>query len=111
MNIDDMTREQLLVEAKNRGFQKYYNWNKAKLLQEIAMFDHNAGTLVNPADEINAQEALAAATVEPTAVGDKKLSAQANKWKEYFDKTQITPADFLKRYPNHKYKVFISELI
>lgn len=108
MNLNDMTRDQLKEEAKKRGLQKYHAWGKAKLIEEITKIDTSNGLIVNPADEINEKEAV----VEPVITeSGKTLSPQAVKWQEYFNKTQITAAAFLQRYPNHKFKVFISELL
>lgn len=108
MNLNDMTREQLKEEAKKRGIQKYHSWGKTELLKEINRVDFEAGVTVNPADEANEAEAKAEAS-KPLEM--KQLSAPAQKWKEYFDKTGVKAGDFLARYPNHKYKNFISELL
>lgn len=102
MNLDDMTRDQLKEEAKNRGIHRYQNWDKNQLIQAITRADVMSGRLKNPADEANSKEVNAPKS---------ELSPQAVKWQEYFTKTNITAADFLKRYPYHKFKVFISELL
>lgn len=103
-----MTRDQLKEEAKKRGLQKYHNLGKTELIKLIVQADFEAGVTENPADELNAKEAEELAN-KPAGV--KELSPQAVKWKEYFEKTQTTAANFLARYPNHKFKVFISELL
>lgn len=107
MNLDDMTRDQLKEECKNRGIQKYHAWGKTELIKAITKHDYEKGILTNPADDLNEEEAKQGNLPE----GSKILSPQALKWKEYFSTTQISPKDFLTRYPNHKYKVFISELL
>lgn len=42
---------------------------------------------------------------------EKELSVQALKWEKYLNYTGWTAEDFLKKYPNHKFKEFIEELI
>jgi hypothetical protein len=110
MNLNDMTRDQLKAEAKKRGLTKYHAWSGAKLIQEITKFDTEAGTIENPADQANEKE-TEAETISNVNEVQTKLSPQAIKWKEYFLKTNTTPAAFLQRYPNHKFKIFISELL
>jgi len=109
MNLNDMTRDQLKVEAKKRGLTKYHAWSGAKLIQEITKFDTSSGVIENPADQEVVTEPAAAPI--PTVQGAPGLSPQALKWKEYFVKTNTTPVLFLQRYPNHKFKLFISELL
>jgi hypothetical protein len=42
---------------------------------------------------------------------EKTISKQALIWKTYLEGIRVTPAAFLSRYPNSKYKIFIQELI
>ena len=41
----------------------------------------------------------------------KPLSSQALKWKTYLRQLNWTAQDYLSRFPEHKYKEFIEELI
>lgn len=41
----------------------------------------------------------------------KPLSSQALKWKTYLRQLNWTAQDYLSRFPQHKYKEFIEELI
>lgn len=102
-----MTRDQLKEECKKRGLQKYHSWGKTELIKAIVKCDFENGVLINPADEINEEEEK----IKSESTEISTLSPQAQKWKEYFDKTQISAENFLARYPNHKYKIFISELL
>jgi hypothetical protein len=111
MKLDDMTREQLKEEAKKRGIQKYHSWGKTDLLKAIAKFDHESGATINPADAQNEEEAKKQAEEPSVKEPAKQISLAATKWKEYFAKTGVTAGDFLARYPNHKFKTFISELL
>ena len=41
----------------------------------------------------------------------KPLSSQALKWKTYLHQLNWTAQDYLNRFPEHKYKEFIEELV
>ena len=91
INLESYTRDELKEMAKENGFSNYHNWSKSKLIKEI-YFATQGGE--KELDEIV-----------------KILSSQANKWKEYLKKIGVSAEDYLKIHPNHKFKVFIEELI
>lgn len=41
----------------------------------------------------------------------KELSSTAKSWKNYLEYQKITPQQFLKKYPNHKFKAFVEEIM
>lgn len=48
---------------------------------------------------------------EVMQIPTKVLSKQADGWKKWLALQRMTPDDFIKRYPNHKMKHFIQEII
>lgn len=51
------------------------------------------------------------ASREKTTSKPGELSYQAKKWADYLNYLKWTPEDFLVKYPNHKFKEFIQEVI
>ena len=103
--------------AKNKGLTDYSNLSKSKLIR-----------LLNPLEaptEEALEEKVTEILEEPEPIKVEKvekpkkekikeikpLSAQAKKWAIHLKQLNISPKDFLVRYPEHIYKAFIEELI
>lgn len=41
----------------------------------------------------------------------KELSKQAENWRLWLERYKLTPEQFLEKYPNHKFKHFMEEII
>lgn len=64
--------------------------------------------------EINAnksEDLLVNASKETIVTKPEALTYQAKKWLDYLNYLKWTPEDFLVKYPNHKFKEFIQEII
>ncbi len=116
MQLENYTKEELKEMAKNKGVLDYANLNKPKLIRALNLLDKPeeqalvkkvADAVEITEEEIKKIEAELVALVEPK----KPLSSQALGWRDHLRQLNISPKDYLERYPDHKYAAFIKELI
>lgn len=73
-----------------------------------------AEIIVKAIDEQITNEAIALGANPDMPVSlqvEKKLSKHADGWQKWLALQRMTPEDFIKRYPNHKMRHFIDEII
>jgi len=75
---------------------------EAKLIIDISNIKKEDLNIINQSDIINESNGIKQ---------DKKLSYQAKKMKDYLAYQKVDINDFAKRYPKHKFREFIDELL
>lgn len=101
MILENLSRNELKELAKEKGLVDYANLNRAQLVR-----------LLNPLDEIEGERSKEKVTKILREIEViKPLSSQAKKWQLRLKQINISPVDFLVRYPDHVNKKHIQELI
>ena len=101
MILENLSRNELKEMAKEKGLTDYANLNRAQLIR-----------LLNPLDEIEEQQSKEKVIEILEKINiTKPLSSQAKKWQIRLKQINISPVDFLVRYPDHVNKKHIQELV
>lgn len=103
VTYESLTRKELisLVQEKQIPYEKdLYQISKPNLIRMLISADNTTET--NPVTETVA---------EVITTKKLELSPSAKHWKEYLKKIKMTPESFLERFPNHKYKNYILEIV
>ena len=130
MVYENLSREELKDICAQRGVKEYHNLSKSKLIKLLNSLGESESDLeIQQKVEDLAKELEEEETVAPEPVVEKEkqpkkekpvkevkkkiiqLSSQAQHWKNYLAKINISPAMFITKYPNHRYKSFIEEII
>ena len=124
--LEDYSRHELKEMAKEKGLTDFHNLSKANLIKALLKADEKQEEAVEklvekistdltvPLDSkggfsepsISIAEDLKKANSIPT-----RLSIQAEGWQKQIAKTGLTPEEYLKKYPDHRDKKYIEELI
>lgn len=120
MVLENLSKEELKELCKQKGLSDYANLSKPRLIRIL-------NSLENPEEEEKLVEIVAEAIAEvkeepkpivktPKVIKEvikeiKVLSPQAARWKTHLKQLNITPKDYLTRFPDHMYKRYIEELI
>lgn len=120
MDLESLSLKELKKMAKEKGLTKVNNTSKAILIKMIHDAELQNPTNIPEEEIIKAEEQITIEETEqvveevPVEVPSHSphgLSEQAQKWKAFFARTNVTPEMFLLKNPQHKYKNFIEELI
>ena len=85
--------------------------NKQELIKELVKFKAASNENLKLKVEDVVDNTVGKEESVDTTDFNSVLSSQATKWKTYLKSIGSTAEMFLTRYPNHKYKVFIEEVL
>lgn len=113
MNLESLSLKELKIRAGECGIVGYHNFSKPKLIklinEKLQLSSETVETEV--AAVINSSEPEEVKSNFEEKAQNNKLSSQAIRWQDYLKKIGTTAEVFLLRYPNHKYKIFIEEVL
>jgi hypothetical protein len=128
--LEDLSRDELKKICLERGVKNYHNLSKPKLIKLLnslgeseseQQIEEKIKALESEEENIIQEKDLAkeeGVVKEEDIIKEEKkkkkhiqLSIQAQNWRDYLAKINVKPSMFLHRYPNHRYRVFIEELI
>ena len=98
-------------EETNESFKKGPKEPKIKKEKELKKITSKKAIKEESKVEIIIEEKPFEVTKGVVMEKPKELSFHAQKWANYLGYLKFPAEDFLKKYPSHKYKEFIEELI
>jgi hypothetical protein len=111
MNLESLSLKELKQKAADNGVLNYHNMSKPKLIKTLNVLlpEEEVKTIIS-ASVVPAVEVPIVEEVQESSQ-NVKLSVQALRWQDYLKNIGSTAEVFLRRYPNHKYKIFIEEIL
>ncbi len=112
MELENLTKDELKELCKAKGLQDYFTLSKPKLIRILNGLDNSEEEKLTEvvAEAIKEEPKVKAPkATKPTPI--KVLSPQALKWQVHLKQINISPKEYLNRFPGHAYRNYIEELI